>query len=126
MKSVRSSPSPRTAWIRSNVPSWNLACMSSAHLFLRPMDYFSYEVLTVDKSYEIFGAWSREINMRSRKDDMIKPPHLTNEQWLASLLSNKVDILRQIRREVHTRGNQHQKYVTRLERAIVRATAGEP
>jgi hypothetical protein len=27
-------------------PSGNRACMSSAHLFLRPIDYFSYEVLT--------------------------------------------------------------------------------
>ena len=56
--------------------------------------------------------------MKPRKDDMVKPPHLTNEQWLASLLSEKADVLRQIRREIHTRGNQHQKYLDRLERAI--------
>ena len=61
--------------------------------------------------------------MRARKDDMIKLPHLTNEQWLASLLSEKADVLRQIKREVHTRGNQHQKYCDRLDRAIARASA---
>jgi hypothetical protein len=46
-KSVRSSPSPRTARIRSKVPSGKRACMSSAHLFVRPIDFFSYEVLTI-------------------------------------------------------------------------------
>jgi hypothetical protein len=61
--------------------------------------------------------------MKTRKDDMIKPPHMTNEQWLASLLSDKADLLRQIRREIHTRGNQHQKYFDRLDRAIARAGA---
>jgi hypothetical protein len=60
--------------------------------------------------------------MRPRKDDMIKPPHMTNEQWRASLLSEKADLLRQVRREIHTRGNQHQKYFDRLDRAIVRAS----
>lgn len=64
--------------------------------------------------------------MRLRKDDLIKPPHQTNEQWLASLLSDKADLLRQIRREIHTRGNQHQKYVDRLDRAIVRARSAPP
>ena len=62
--------------------------------------------------------------MKMRKDDMIKPHHLTTEQWLASLLSDKADLLRQVRREIHTRGNQHQKYFDRLDRAIVRARAG--
>jgi hypothetical protein len=32
--------------MRSNVPSAKRATMSSLHLFLRPIDYFSYEVLT--------------------------------------------------------------------------------
>lgn len=66
---------------------------------------------------------SREIDMRTRKDDMIKLPRLTNEQWLTSLLSDKADLLRQTRREIHTRGNQHQKYIDRLGRAIARASA---
>jgi hypothetical protein len=63
--------------------------------------------------------------MKLRKDDMTKPPHMTNAQWHASLLSDKADVTRQIRREVHTRGNMHQKYVARLERAIARAEAAE-
>jgi hypothetical protein len=46
MKSVRSSPSARTASMRSKVPSAKRATMSSLHIFLRPIDYFSYEVLT--------------------------------------------------------------------------------
>lgn len=61
--------------------------------------------------------------MRPRKDDIVKPAHLTNEQWLLSLASDKADILRQIRREVHTRGNMHKRYVDRLDRAIARASA---
>ena len=60
--------------------------------------------------------------MKLRKDDMIKPSHLTNEQWLASLMSEKADLLRQTRREIHTRGNRHQKYFDRLDRAIARAS----
>lgn len=64
-----------------------------------------------------------DLDMRLRKDDMVKPPHMTNEQWLTSLLSEKADLLRQARREIHTRGNQHQKYFDRLDRAIARARA---
>jgi hypothetical protein len=82
-------------------------------------------LLTAGKIYTIFGATAREIDMRQRKDDMTKPSHMTNGQWLASLLSDKADLLRQTRREIHTRGNQHQKYFDRLERAIVRAMAGD-
>lgn len=63
-----------------------------------------------------------ETSMRQRKDDMTKPSHMTAEQWLAALLSDKTDLLRQVRREIHTRGNQHQKYIDRLERAIVMAS----
>jgi hypothetical protein len=60
--------------------------------------------------------------MKPRKDDLVKPAQFTNEQWLASLASDKADILRQTRREIHTRGNMHQKYVDRLDRAIARAS----
>jgi hypothetical protein len=34
------------------------------HLFSDHDDYFSYEVLTMDKSYEIFGSQSRETDMQ--------------------------------------------------------------
>ena len=60
--------------------------------------------------------------MRQRKDDMVKPAHLTNEQWLTSLLSEKADLFRQVHSQVHTRGMQHQKYFDRLDRAIARAS----
>jgi hypothetical protein len=59
--------------------------------------------------------------MRTRKDDLIQPPHLTAEQWLDSLMSDKRDMLTQIRRTVHSTGNMHQRYMDRLERAIARA-----
>jgi hypothetical protein len=73
----------------------------------------------------MYETSTRGNDMRLRKDDMIKPNHLTNEQWLASLLSDKSDLLRQVRREIHTRGNQHQKYFDRLDRAISRASAAD-
>lgn len=71
----------------------------------------------------MYETTSRGIEMRLRKDDMVKPPHLSNEQWLTSLLSEKADLLRQTRREIHTRGNQHQKYFDRLDRAIAKANS---
>jgi hypothetical protein len=59
--------------------------------------------------------------MRARKDDMIQPAHLTTEQWVASLQSEKRDLLAQVRREAHTRGNTCQRYLQRIDRALARA-----
>lgn len=60
----------------------------------------------------------RVVKLRPRKDDLVKPDHLTLEQWLIRLETDRADINRQIRREVHTRGFVHQKYCERLDRAI--------
>lgn len=57
--------------------------------------------------------------MRPRKDDFVKPDHLTLEQWLFRLETDRADINRQIRREIHTRGFVHGKYCERLDRAII-------
>jgi hypothetical protein len=59
--------------------------------------------------------------MRARKDDLTQPPHLTTEEWVASLMSQKRDMLAQIRRTVHTTGNMHQRYMDRLDRALALA-----
>lgn len=56
--------------------------------------------------------------VKPRKDDWVKPGHLTFEQWLSSLEIERAEINRQIRREIHTRGFAHGKYCERLDRAI--------
>lgn len=61
--------------------------------------------------------------MRRRKDDFVKPDHLTFDQWLSRLEGDRVEINRQVRREAHTRGFTHGKYCERLDRAIVFARA---
>jgi hypothetical protein len=59
--------------------------------------------------------------IRKRKDDMVKPEHLTLDQWVASLLSDRRAVMEQTRREIHTRGNCHQRYLDRLDRALAAA-----
>jgi hypothetical protein len=54
----------------------------------------------------------------TRKNDLRKPDHMTTDQWIASLLSDKRAVLAQLRREVHTRGNTVQGYLDRIERAL--------
>lgn len=61
--------------------------------------------------------------LRLRKDDLVKPDDLTFNQWLSGLETDRADINRQIRREVHTRGFAHGKYCERLDRAIISARA---
>lgn len=53
--------------MRLNVPSSNRATMSSDHLFLRPIDFFSYEVLTMPIiSHMIYPASTRGNHMAYR------------------------------------------------------------
>jgi hypothetical protein len=59
--------------------------------------------------------------MKRRKNDLAQPPHLTTEEWVASLMSAKRDMLAQIRRSVHTTGNMQQSYMDRLDRALALA-----
>jgi len=68
-------------------------------------------------------AAGARVAMRSRKDDFVKPDHLTLEQWLFRLEIDRADINRQISREIHTRGFVHGKYCERLDRAIFFARA---
>jgi hypothetical protein len=58
--------------------------------------------------------------MKPRKDDLIQPPHLTREQWLVSLQSDRRDMLAQIKRQVHTSRSDGgcYRYIDRLDRAI--------
>ena len=59
--------------------------------------------------------------MMARKPELTKPEGITNEQWLCRLESEKRDLVSQMRREIHTRGNTVQAYCDRIERAIARA-----
>lgn len=56
--------------------------------------------------------------MNPRKDDLIQPPHLTREQWLVSLLSDRREMVAQMRRRIHTTGTSYYRYIDRLDRAI--------
>ncbi len=62
----------------------------------------------------------------STRRELIKPDDRTLEQWKQSLLAEKTDILRQMRREIHTRGNQHQSYLNRIDCALARIEEGRP
>ena len=61
--------------------------------------------------------------MASRKPELVKPEGITAKTWLFRLESEHRDLLCQLRREVHTRGNTVQSYCDRIERAIARAKA---
>lgn len=65
------------------------------------------------------------MSLRCRKSDLVKPDHMTLDQWEVSLLSEKRDIIAQIRREVHSRGNTHQAYADRVDRALAFIKEGE-
>jgi len=58
---------------------------------------------------------------RTRKDDLVKPSHMTADQWIATLQSDRRAVLAQVRREVHTRGNMCQRYIDRIDRALAAA-----
>lgn len=50
--------------------------------------------------------------------ELTKPEGMTARQWEASLLSLKRDILAQMRRSIHTRGNDCQAYLDRIDQAL--------
>lgn len=50
--------------------------------------------------------------------ELTKPEGMTVGQWEASLLSLKRDILAQMRRSIHTRGNNCQSYLDRIDQAL--------
>ncbi len=61
--------------------------------------------------------------MSRRKPELVKPEGITTETWLFRLESEHRDLMRQLRRSVHTRGYSGASYIERIERAIARAKA---
>ena len=57
----------------------------------------------------------------ARQSEMVKPEGITSEAWLSRLTIERNDVLRQLRREAHTRGNTVQSYLDRIDRAIAKA-----
>lgn len=59
----------------------------------------------------------------SRRPELVKPEGITIQEWIGRLESEKRDLVSQMRREIHTRGNTVQGYCDRVDRALVRARA---
>lgn len=59
--------------------------------------------------------------MAKRKPELVKPEGISIQEWIFRLESEKRYLMRQLRREVHTRGNTVQNYCDRIDRALLRA-----
>jgi len=60
---------------------------------------------------------------RPRAAEMVKPSDISHDEWLFRLTTERNDLMRQLRKSVHTRGNTMQSYFNRLDRAIAKAKA---